>query len=78
MFAAVAWGAGLANRWLLTVLAIPDQTLLLLPAWREVQLRLSQLIGVTVVSPLAYRVDGLAVALGLGAVHQLPRPPRDR
>ena len=43
--AAVAWGAGLANHWPLTVLATPGLTLALLPAWREVLPRLPRLLG---------------------------------
>lgn len=38
--AAVAWGAGLATHWPLTVLATPGLGLVLLPAWRAVLPRL--------------------------------------
>ena len=43
--AAVAWGAGLANHWPLTVLATPGLALVLLPVWRDVLPRLPRLLG---------------------------------
>ena len=43
--AAVAWGAGLANHWPLTVLATPGLALVLLPVWRDVRPRLPRLLG---------------------------------
>ena len=43
--AAVAWGAGLANHWPLTVLATPGLALALLPAWRAVLPRLPRLLA---------------------------------
>ncbi len=57
--AAVAWGAGLANHWPLTVLATPGLALALLPAWREVLPRLPRLLGVALVTaalPYAWMV----------------------
>ena len=58
-WAAVAWGAGLANHWPLTVLATPGLALALLPAWREVVPRLPRLLGaalVTAALPYAWMV----------------------
>jgi len=57
--AAVAWGAGLANHWPLTVLATPGLALALLPAWHEVLPRLPRLFGaafVTAALPYAWMV----------------------
>ncbi len=57
--AAVAWGAGLANHWPLTVLATPGLALALLPAWREVLPRLPRLLGaalLTAALPYAWMV----------------------
>ncbi len=57
--AAVAWGAGLANHWPLTVLATPGLALALLPAWREVLPRLPRLLGaafLTACLPYAWMV----------------------
>ena len=57
--AAVAWGAGLANHWPLTVLATPGLALALLPAWREVLPRLPRLLGAAILTaalPYAWMV----------------------
>ena len=57
--AAVAWGAGLANHWPLTVLATPGLALALVPAWREVLPRLPRLLGaalLTAALPYAWLV----------------------
>ena len=56
---AVAWGAGLANHWPLTVLATPGLALALLPAWREVLPRLPRLLGAALLTaglPYAWMV----------------------
>ena len=57
--AAVAWGAGLANHWPLTVLATPGLALALLPTWREVRPQLPRLLGaafLTAALPYAWLV----------------------
>ena len=57
--AAVAWGAGLANHWPLTVLATPGLALALLPAWRAVLPRLPRLLAAALASaalPYAWMV----------------------
>ena len=57
--AAVAWGAGLANHWPLTVLATPGLALALLPAWRAVLPGLPRLLAAALASaalPYAWMV----------------------
>ena len=58
-WAAVAWGAGLANHWPLMVLATPGLALALLPAWRAVLPRLPRLLAAALASaalPYAWMV----------------------
>ena len=58
-WAAVAWGAGLANHWPLMVLATPGLALALLPAWRGVAPRLPRLLAAALASaalPYAWMV----------------------
>ena len=49
-WAAVAWGAGLANHWPLMVLATPGLAIVLLPVWRTVLPRLPRLLAAAVAS----------------------------
>ena len=58
-WAAVAWGAGLANHWPLMVLATPGLALVLLPVWRAVLPRLPRLLAAALASaalPYAWMV----------------------